>query len=276
MPVTVAVHPQHILVTTSFTVVGEAEGRAIFESLKGEPEQRPLVIIDLSQTMDIVPAGLRTLTRSLGTFTENATKVTLISGKEVANIIKTNGLDRLFQCVPTLADALPPGSRPGQGKSQTLEFLNTTLEAVTYTLKITCATEARACKSYLRGAGPEINADIAAIVGIVSTPFQGSLILAMDAKTYLKVMSRMLGQEFSRIDAEIRDGIAELLNMVLGQAKITLNERGFAIKQAIPTVVEGVSLKMTPSSGRPSVIVPYATDAGEFYIELTTSQDVRK
>jgi chemotaxis protein CheX len=276
MSVKITVHPQHILVTTAFRTIGEAESKAIFDALKAEPEHRPTVVIDLASATDIVPAGLRTLTRTVGTVTGSDAKLTLVAGKEISQSIKQNGLDRIFHCVPSLEEALPASARTTQDKSQTLEFLNTTLEAVTYTFKITCATDARPGKSFLRGKGPETNADIAAVVGIISTPFQGSLILAMGTSTYIKVMSRMLGQEFSEITPEIRDGIAELLNMILGQAKIALNERGFAIKQAIPTVVEGRSLKVAPTTGKPSVIVPYTTDAGELYIELTTSPDIRK
>jgi len=162
----------------------------------------------------------------------------------------------------------------GEARQRVLEFLNVTIEAVAYTLQISTNTKTTAGKSYIRGKdGEKPQVDVAATVGLITAPFAGALIIAFPMKTYLGLMSRMLGNEYKEIVPEINDGAAELLNIIFGQVKISLNQKGFEIKQAIPTVVQGKNIQVLQSSVEPAVIVPYTSEAGDFYIELTTNPE---
>ncbi|OFZ77742.1 MAG: hypothetical protein A2583_00095 [Bdellovibrionales bacterium RIFOXYD1_FULL_53_11] len=268
MAINIKVEKNHIVISTDSSVFDDNEAKESVEKLKAQTESRPLVVFDLLSVPDVPLQSLRTLTRALSAFAQHEARVAVIGTRETCKLIKDQGLDRIFSCHLSLSEVV---NDPSAAKQRALEFLNTTLEAVAYTLQVSTNTKATPGKTYMRGSGPDIVADVAATVGIISAPFNGALIVGFPLKTYLGIMSRLLGQEFNELTDEIRDGAAELLNIILGQVKVSLNEKGFAIKQAIPTVVHGEKVRVMPSSSRPSIIVPYTTDIGDFYIELSTN-----
>jgi chemotaxis protein CheX len=271
MAVHIQVEPNYVVVHSNAASLTEQEAQNCVNAVKTQLDRRPLVVFDFTAVQKTTEPALRTLTRAVSEVTQAEAKVAMVVQKPIAQFITSIGLDRLFPCFASIDEAVN-FSGATVAKEHTLEFLNTTLEAVAYTLKVATSTEVSPGKSHVRSedspTAPAV--DIGASVGIVSAPFNGTLILAFPLKTYLALMSRLLGKEYAEIDASIRDGAAELLNIILGQARATLNEKGYAIKQAIPTVVYGSNLQIFNFSNTPSVIVPYKSDAGDFYIELTT------
>ncbi|MEK6578346.1 MAG: chemotaxis protein CheX [Bdellovibrionota bacterium] len=269
MAVTVHIEQYCIVINSNQTQLTEQEAMSCVNMIKAQVERRPLVIFNFSQVEKTTEIALRTLTRAVSEVTQNEAKVAVVVQQAMKIFISSAGLDRLFPCFNTLDEAIQFSRGLAAGENSQ-EFLNTTLEAVSYTLKVATNTDVKNEKPYIRSdeAGPSV--DIGATVGIVSTPFNGTLILAFPIKTYLGLMSRLLGKECTEIDATIRDGAAELLNIILGQARTTLNDKGYAIKQAIPTVVYGTNLQIFNFSSTPSVIIPHSSDVGSFYVELTT------
>jgi chemotaxis protein CheX len=270
MSINVEVSTGHILVRSDKSVFDEDEAKECVNQIKTITEQRPLVVLDMSQANEMAAPALRILTRAASTFSQYEAKIAIVANKEIQKLIKDQGLDRLFECHGALSELIKPTDQT-VGRQRALEFLNTTLEAVSYTLKVSTNTESKAERPRLRDKDAKTTADIAATVGLISAPFNGVLIIGFPKKTYLGIMGRMLGSSYTEITPEIADGAAELLNIILGQVKISLNERGFSIKQAIPTVAKGENIQVLPSSAKPSVVVPYKTDVGDFYIELTTN-----
>lgn len=153
------------------------------------------------------------------------------------------------------------------GKQQTTEFLNTVLGSVAHTFKVAIRTEVKPGKTRMRGPDEELTGDVAGLVGLISNHFTGSLTLIFPEKTYLAVMSRMLEVEFLAISEDIADGAAEIMNMILGHAKTTLNEKGYGFQQAIPSVIRGTGIQIY-TDAQPSILIPYTSDAGDFYVEL--------
>lgn len=109
------------------------------------------------------------------------------------------------------------------------------------------------------------------MIGLVSDVFSGSVVISFPQATFLNVMSRMLGEEFTEITKEIEDGAGEITNIIFGQAKITLNERGYGIKTALPSVVTGQDHSILQMSTGPRVVVPFETDVGPFFVEICLS-----
>lgn len=113
--------------------------------------------------------------------------------------------------------------------------------------------------------------DISGVIGIVSDAFQGSVVISFPEDTFLGVISRMLGEEYHKIDQEIIDGAGELTNMIFGQAKIVLNEKGYGIKTAIPSVVSGKDHSLAALTKGPVIVVPFTTEFGKFFVEIGLS-----
>ena len=59
--------------------------------------------------------------------------------------------------------------------------------------------------------------------------------------------------------------------MIFGQAKVVLNENGYGIKTAIPSVVSGKDHTLSGLTKGPVVIVPFSTEFGPFFVEICLS-----
>jgi chemotaxis protein CheX len=114
--------------------------------------------------------------------------------------------------------------------------------------------------------------EIAAVIGLTGKNFTGSIALCFPKEVFLKVMTNMLGEPYTDITDDMQDGAAELLNMIFGQAKIVLNEAGYEIEKAIPTVIKGHQIETQHPADRPVLVFPFRTEAGVFHIEIVTEQ----
>jgi chemotaxis protein CheX len=124
-------------------------------------------------------------------------------------------------------------------------------------------------KAYYKHEGPAPVFDIAGVVGVMGPKIQGSFTLCMEKAVFLRIMSRMLNQECTDLSLEIEDGAAELVNIIFGQAKRVLNEVGYSIQMAIPTLVKGKSVTSNYFSKNPVIILPFSSSDGQFWIEFT-------
>jgi chemotaxis protein CheX len=151
-----------------------------------------------------------------------------------------------------------------------VNFINPFIDGAVETLKVQCSMPTTAGKPFLKGKGPEITTDIAAVIGLTSTAFNGSLAICFPQKIFLTMMEKMLGEKYTSITQELEDGASELLNIIFGQAKKILNERGYHIQKAIPTIVRGSDIlvrHLTPSA---TIVLPFETEVGVFHIEIAT------
>lgn len=154
-----------------------------------------------------------------------------------------------------------------------INFVNPFLAATLHVLKVQAQVEATPGKVYLKKDNPTtLSGDVSGVIGIVSETFNGTVVISFPEETFLKVMSNMLGEEYTELSKDILDGAGEITNMIFGQAKITLNERGYGIKIALPTVVSGKGHTMqgTTKNG-PTVVIPFTSPAGSFFVEITLS-----
>jgi chemotaxis protein CheX len=80
-------------------------------------------------------------------------------------------------------------------------------------------------------------------------------------------MSNMLGEEYTEINEENKDGVAELCNQIYGNGRISLNEKGFGLGSAIPTVIYGENHKISHAAQGPILASYFKTEYGRFVIE---------
>jgi len=148
-------------------------------------------------------------------------------------------------------------------------FFKPFVEGTLYTLKVQCSVEASAGKPFYKGQEEQKSVEIAGIIGLASKVFAGSIAICFPKNVFLMVMSRMMGEEYTEINDEVRDGASELLNIIYGQAKKVLNEKGYGIEKAIPTVINGNDLKTHYMTKDKVIVLPFTTDNGDFYIEIS-------
>ena len=152
-----------------------------------------------------------------------------------------------------------------------VNFVNPFIQGAIQTLQLQCSFTAKPTRPFLKGAGPGIQTDIAAVIGLTSVGFQGSVAICFPKAIFLTVMERMLGEKYTEITTELEDGASELLNIIFGQAKRELNSKGYTIEKAIPTIVRGTNMAVRHLGPSPTVVVPFETEVGIFHIEIAVS-----
>lgn len=187
-------------------------------------------------------------------------------------LVKTLGMDGALRIVASINSALEamglPPERP-QAKID-VEFVNPFVQAALDTLKVQCSTDAKAGKPFVKAATSAQNIAIAGVLGLTSTAFNGTIALCFTEKVFLAIMGRMLGETYTEITKDMEDGAGELLNIIFGGAKRVLNDKNYAIEKAIPTVVRGKDIAVSHTSSSPTVVLPFETPEGPFYIEIAT------
>ena len=110
--------------------------------------------------------------------------------------------------------------------------------------------------------------DVTGLIGMVGNQTKGTLAITFTEPVILEITKRMLGEEETEINATVTDMVGEITNMVTGGAKNLLSEKGYSFDMAIPTVVSGIGHVINHKSKKPVIVVPFVTEAGDFFIEI--------
>jgi len=139
--------------------------------------------------------------------------------------MKREGIESIFEMSKDLSSALKDFGMVIK-RSLDTEFINPFLNATMNVLQIQAGVDVVAGKVFRKQDTDRFYGDISGLIGIISDAFTGSVVISFPEETFLKVMSKMLGEEYTKIDQDIVDGAGEITNMIFGQAKIVLNEKG--------------------------------------------------
>jgi chemotaxis protein CheX len=147
------------------------------------------------------------------------------------------------------------------------------IAGVATTLRVQCTIEASGGTPYLKSAANIVNGDIAAVLGLLGKDVIGSVALIFKQDVYLKIMGKMLGEEYTTLKQEIEDGAAEMLNISFGQARQILSTSGTNFGKSIPKTVIGGALRARDLTPSPSVYVPMTSSVGDFFIQIGTKSN---
>jgi chemotaxis protein CheX len=151
-----------------------------------------------------------------------------------------------------------------------VRFINPFLEGTVSVLKTMAMIEPKAGKPYIKK-GNQAKGDVSGIIGLTGSAC-GSLALSFTEKCILKIVSNMLGEHHSELNGDVNDAVGEITNMISGVARKRLESDGFNIEAAIPTVVSGKAHCILHVLGGPSVIIPFQTPDGEFFVDVCMSE----
>lgn len=244
-----------------------------FESVVEQFSSKDLhVLIDCANVYTIPKDFLRSLVKLNSHLKEKEKSLKLYNvGTTLMCNLKIEGMDSSFRIAKDIKSALSDTNLTAPRKTLDTEFINPFLMATIHVLKVQALVESKAGKVYMKNASDPCIGDISGVIGIVSDSFKGSVVVSFPEMTFLKIMSSMLGEEFTKVDREILDGAGELTNMIFGQAKIVLNEKGLGIKTAIPSVVSGKDHSLSSFTKGSVIVVPFESDAGKFFVEICLS-----
>lgn len=148
-----------------------------------------------------------------------------------------------------------------------VEMINPFINATINALGTMAATSPKRGNPYLKNE-EEASGDISAVIGIAGEA-TGWVAVSFEKKAVLKIVSNMLMAEKVFIDADVRDAVGEIVNMIAGGAKGELATKGISFKLAIPTVIIGERHMLShKSSDMPCIVVPFEIEEGKFAIEV--------
>jgi chemotaxis protein CheX len=96
---------------------------------------------------------------------------------------------------------------------------------------------------------------------------QGQVILGMSLATADGVASAMLGQQIRCFDALAASAIAELGNMISGNAMHLLSEAGWVCDITPPTVLRGTNIEISTVS-IPAIVIPIHLAQGDLFVTV--------
>lgn len=183
------------------------------------------------------------------------------------NCFKRDGVDSTLRFANNLQEALQEiGITPK--RSISTEFIDSFLQSTIHVLKIQAEIDAFPGAFEVAKSKEQGICDISGFIGMICNNFNGSVVISFPEKTFLNVLSKMLGEEITSIEPGNMDGAAELTNMIFGHAKSLLNEKGFGLKMALPSVVLGKPDSFLSLHTGPAILVPFNSSQGEFFVRI--------
>lgn len=147
------------------------------------------------------------------------------------------------------------------------EFINPFLESMVNVLSTMAMLESTPQRPSLKQ-DDVARGDVTGVIGMTSPQVSGSLAITFPEAVLLEICKRMLGEELTTIDNAAADLTGEITNMVSGGAKRLLGEKGYMFEMAIPAVVTGKGHCVHHKTRGPKILIPFATQYGNFYIEV--------
>lgn len=148
------------------------------------------------------------------------------------------------------------------------KFVTTIARAALETLNVQCNFPAKAGKPYAKGSQVEKKFEIKGFIKIKSQQFSGSISIFFPEKTFLSIISGMLGETIETINKDIEDGAGELLNIIFGQAKKSFAAQGYPVEPSVPKVSRANQCEQETEGQLPAIVIPFTANEDAFWIEF--------
>lgn len=117
--------------------------------------------------------------------------------------------------------------------------------------------------------------DVSGVIAMVQDQLEGTMTLCLTHETVRELLPQVVGNSVSITHEMAVDAVGEMTNMIFGQIKHDMSERGFALKIGIPCVVTGKGHFVSQFHRGKHMIVPFHIDGQLFqiYIALSSAAD---
>jgi chemotaxis protein CheX len=149
-----------------------------------------------------------------------------------------------------------------------VEFINPFLSSLMNVLETMAMTKLTPGKPSLKR-DQVAKGDVSGLIGMAGPQTKGSLSVTFEAKLALSIMERMLGDRPESINEEVTDMVGEITNMVTGGAKNILSDKGYDFDMATPMIVSGKDHTINHKCDSATLIVPFTSENGKAYIEVS-------
>jgi chemotaxis protein CheX len=146
-----------------------------------------------------------------------------------------------------------------------VKYLNPFVEAASEVLQTECKIDVQRGNLTLQKTSLTTD-DVTVLISLIGQ-VQGVVLYGLSQATSINLVSRVMGQQFKQFDGLAQSGVAELGNVISGQATIKLSSAGFTSTISPPTLIQGKgSTISTLDFSR--VVVPLTTEYGNLTVHL--------
>jgi chemotaxis protein CheX len=117
---------------------------------------------------------------------------------------------------------------------------------------------------------PQTSNDLSALIAITGG-VAGLVIYSMTMEAALGFATRMIGEPVLELDALAQSAIAELANMITGQAGIALERNGYPSDMSPPVLLLGKGSSIA-TLNLTRLVVPLVVSFGEFTIDIAIKE----
>ena len=147
-----------------------------------------------------------------------------------------------------------------------VEYINPFLRATQNVLKTMAFTDTVAGKPYVK-TDQTAAGDVSGIIGITGET-DGSLSISFSEPCICNIVSSMFGEPIEKINDEVEDAVGEITNIISGDARRELAEKGIKLQSSTPSVVSGKNHHIRHMASGPAIAIPFSTKAGHFVVEV--------
>ena len=146
-----------------------------------------------------------------------------------------------------------------------VKFLNPFVDAAAEVLK--AEAKVNIIKGTLTLQKSALTADEVTVLINLVGQVQGVVLFGLSEDLGMKLVSKMMGQEFSQFDNLAQSGVAELGNVISGRATVMLSEAGYQSTISPPTMITGKGIQIS-TLDFPRIVVPLSCEFGNMVIHL--------
>ncbi|MGE4559991.1 MAG: chemotaxis protein CheX [Desulfobulbus sp.] len=114
--------------------------------------------------------------------------------------------------------------------------------------------------------GP-LKQSITGMVGLAGT-HKGLLAVHFPRQIALDVTSNFLGMDVTEINEDVQDAIGEIANMLGGNLKTILSDRGKDIQLSLPSTISGDEYNFSSQADAEQIILPFQAPSGLFFVQV--------
>lgn len=108
---------------------------------------------------------------------------------------------------------------------------------------------------------------ISGIIGLAGMR-KGVLAIHLPYTVAMAITGNFLGMEVTEINEDVEDAVGELANMLGGNIKTILSEKGRDIELSMPSTITGIHYDFQTTKDAERHVIPFACEAGTFSVEL--------
>lgn len=121
--------------------------------------------------------------------------------------------------------------------------------------------------------GPYLTDGATVIISLIGA-VDGTVFYSMPQDSAIQFASVLMGEKFDALNELVQSGIAELGNVITGQASMRLAEAGYESNISTPSIIIGKGASISTLE-YPRLVVPLTTPIGVLTIHLSLRENAR-